>query len=154
MSGAPTTIALAPEALRDAIADRVLSFPLTDFDGEDRFDPVSYRRRLEWLNGAGASGHFVVGGAGEFFSLMPAEYTDVIGTAVAACRGRVPVIAAAGLGTYLAVAQAREAEALGADGLLLLPPYLTEASQQGLAAHITAICRATRLGIIIYNRAN
>ncbi len=43
---------------------------------------------------------------------------------------------------------------MGADGLLLLPPYLTEASQAGLAAHITAICRATRLGVIIYNRAN
>jgi 5-dehydro-4-deoxyglucarate dehydratase len=154
MSRAPITKALAPDALRSAIADRVLSFPLTDFDEQDEFDPASYRRRLEWLNSAGASGHFVVGGAGEFFSLTAAEYGAVVGTAVAACQGRVPVIAAAGLGTHVAVAQAQEAEQLGADGLLLLPPYLTEASQAGLAAHITAVCRATRLGVIIYNRAN
>ncbi len=73
MSGARTTKALAPEELRKAIADHVLSFPLTDFDDQDQFDPASYRRRLEWLNGAGASGHFVVGGAGEFFSLTAAS---------------------------------------------------------------------------------
>ena len=154
MSGAPTTTSLAPDALRQAISGRVLSFPLTDFDDDDRFDAASYRRRLEWLNGAGAPGHFVIGGAGEFFSLTTAEYGDIIQTAVDSCRGRVPVIAAAGFGTHVAVTQAREAERLGADGLLLLPPYLTEASQAGLAAHITAICRATRLGVIIYNRAN
>jgi 5-dehydro-4-deoxyglucarate dehydratase len=154
MSGAPTTKRLGPDELRKAIADRVLSFPLTDFDDDDRFDPASYRRRLEWLNSAGALGHFVAGGAGEFFSLTAAEYSAVVGTAVESCRGRVPVIAAAGFGTHAAAAQAREAERLGADGLLLLPPYLTEASQAGLAAHITAVCRATRLGIIIYNRAN
>jgi 5-dehydro-4-deoxyglucarate dehydratase len=146
--------ALAPDELRQAIADRVLSFPLTDFDDEDRFNPASYRGRLEWLNGVGAPGHFVVGGAGEFFSLTSAEYGAIVATAVDACRGRVPVIAAAGLGTHLAMAQAQEAELLGADGLLLLPPYLTEAPQAGLAAHIAAVCRATRLGVIIYNRAN
>src|SRR5690348_3596748 len=102
--------AFAPDELRLAISDRVLSFPLTDFDENDRFAPASYRRRLEWLNDAGASGHFVIGGAGEFFSLTAAEYTAVIETAVAACRDRVPVIVAAGLGTHLAVAQAQEAE--------------------------------------------
>ncbi len=154
MSLSTTATALAPAQLRKAIADRVLSFPLTDFDDDDRFDPNSYRRRLEWLNGAGASGHFVGGGAGEFFSLTSSEHGLVIKSAVEACRGRVPVIAAAGLGTRVAAAQAQEAEALGADGLLLLPPYLTETPQAGLAAHITAVCGATRLGVIIYNRAN
>ena len=48
----------------------------------------------------------------------------------------------------------KEAERLGADGILLLPPYLTEGSQEGLRAHITAICKSTRLGVIVYNRAN
>lgn len=146
--------ALSPAELRAAIEGRLLSFPLTDFDDQDRFDTGSYRRRLEWLNGAGASGHFAAGGAGEFFSLTLEEYSAVTRTTVEVCAGSIPVIAAAGLGTHAAVAYAQEAERLGADGLLLLPPYLTEASQAGLAAHITTICRATALGVIIYNRAN
>ena len=50
MSGNLARKALAPDELRKAISDRVLSFPLTDFDDEDRFNPDSYRGRLEWLN--------------------------------------------------------------------------------------------------------
>ena len=42
----------------------------------------------------------------------------------------------------------------GAAGLLLFPPYLTEASQAGLVAHVSAVCRATDLGVIVYSRAN
>ena len=71
-----------------------------------------------------------------------------------ACGGRTPVIAGCGYGTRTAIEYAQEAERLGADGLLLMPPYLVEASQEGLRAHITAICRATKLGVIVYNRAN
>ena len=66
----------------------------------------------------------------------------------------MPVIAAIGMSTASAVSYARTAAELGADGLLLLPPYMTEASQAGLAAHITAVCQATSLGVIVYNRAN
>ncbi len=46
------------------------------------------------------------------------------------------------------------AEAAGADGLLLFPPYLIRADQAGLMAHVEAVCRATRLGVIVYNRDN
>ncbi|WP_319020199.1 5-dehydro-4-deoxyglucarate dehydratase [Streptomyces peucetius] len=53
-----------------------------------------------------------------------------------------------------AVELARQAENDGADAILLLPPYLTEASQEGLAAHVKAVCRATRLGVIVYSRAD
>ena len=68
--------------------------------------------------------------------------------------GARPSSPAAGYGTRTAIEYAQEAERLGADGLLLMPPYLVEASQEGLRAHITAICQATRLGVIVYNRAN
>ena len=43
---------------------------------------------------------------------------------------------------------------MGADGILLFPPYLLNSSQDGLAAHIEAVCRATSLGVIVYNRDN
>ena len=96
----------------------------------------------------------MAGGAGEFFSLTPQEFSAVIAAGVETCGGKLPVIAAAGYGTRTAIEYAKEAERLGADGLLLLPPYLTEGSQEGLRAHIAAICKSTRLGVIVYNRAN
>jgi len=64
------------------------------------------------------------------------------------------VLGAAGYGTRMAIWYAQETERLGADGILLLPPYLVEAPQEGLRAHIASVCRATRLGVIVYNRAN
>jgi 5-dehydro-4-deoxyglucarate dehydratase len=49
---------------------------------------------------------------------------------------------------------AHAAERAGADGILLLPPYLMVPSQAGLAAHVEAVCEATSLGVIVYNRDN
>lgn len=145
---------MTPQELKAAVPRGMLSFPLTDFDASGEFDSTACASRLEWLSAYPSSALFMAGGAGEFFSLTPNEFSAVIETAVKACRGRTPVIAGCGYGTRTAIEYAQEAERLGADGLLLMPPYLVEASQEGLRAHITAICRATRLGVIVYNRAN
>jgi 5-dehydro-4-deoxyglucarate dehydratase len=65
----------------------------------------------------------------------------------------MPIIGAAGAGTHLAMQYARETERHGAQGLLLLPHYLTEASQEGLFAHVKTICDSVKnLGVIVYNR--
>jgi 5-dehydro-4-deoxyglucarate dehydratase len=146
--------AMTPQDLKDAVPRGMLSFPLTDFDANGEFDPDACVRRLEWLGGYPSSALFMAGGAGEFFSLTSAEYARLIATAVRAVAGRAPIIAGTGFGTKTAIAYAHEAEHLGADGLLLMPPYLVEASQEGLRAHVTAVCRATKLGVIVYNRAN
>jgi 5-dehydro-4-deoxyglucarate dehydratase len=146
--------AMTPPELKGAVPRGMLSFPLTDFDADGEFDPDACVRRLEWLGGYPSAALFMAGGAGEFFSLTSAEYAVLIACAVRAVAGRTPVIAGTGFGTKTAIAYAQEAERLGADGLLLMPPYLVEASQEGLRAHVTAVCRATRLGVIVYNRAN
>jgi len=143
-----------PQELQRHLTSGLLSFPLTDFDSTGEFDSRSFANRIEWLGGYGARVVFVAGGAGEFFSLTAPEYCAVVAQAVVSNRNAVPVIAATGYGTRMAIALAGEAQKLGADGLLLLPPYLTESSQQGLKAHITAVCRSTRLGVIVYSRAN
>ena len=144
---------MSPEELKATIPTGLLSFPVTDFDAAGDFDAKSYAARLEWLSAYKVSALFAAGGTGEFFSLTLPEYGAVIARAVETCRGKTPIIAGAGYGTRTAIEYAREAERLGAAGLLLLPHYLTEASQEGLRAHITAVCRATRLGVIVYNRA-
>ncbi len=54
--------------------------------------------------------------------------------------------------TRQAIEYAQEAERLGARGLLLLPHYLTEASQDGVAAHVEAVCKSVKIGVVVYNR--
>lgn len=140
------------QELKRVLKSGLLSFPLTDFDANLQFNPGPYVERLEWLMPYGASALFAAGGTGEFFSLEPGEYSEVVKTAIETCRGRMPIIAGAGGGTSLAIKYAQEAERLGAQGVLLLPHYLTEASQEGLVAHVEAICRSVRFGVIVYNR--
>jgi 5-dehydro-4-deoxyglucarate dehydratase len=142
-----------PQQLKATLSSGLLSFPVTDFDAALNFRAASYARRLEWLSPYGASALFAAGGTGEFFSLTPDEYPEVVRTAVETCQGRVPILAGAGGPTRTAVALAQEAERLGAAGLLLFPHYLTEASQDGLTAHAEAVCRAVRIGVVVYNRA-
>jgi len=143
---------MSPQDLQHVLQAGLLSFPLTDFDSDLRFAPKPYAERLEWLQPYGASALFAAGGTGEFFSLAPAEYSDVIRVALDTCRGRTPIIAGAGGGTTLAIQYAQEAERLGAQGILLLPHYLTEASQAGLIAHVEAVCKSVAIGVIVYNR--
>lgn len=142
-----------PLELKSILSSGLMSFPLTDFDAAGEFHAAGYAARLDWLLPYGAKALFVAGGTGEFFSLTATDYSAVVATAAERCRGRMPIIAGAGGPTRVAMEFAREAEARGADGILLLPHYLTEAPQSGLAAHIKAVCRATRLGVIVYNRA-
>jgi 5-dehydro-4-deoxyglucarate dehydratase len=143
---------MSPQDLQHTISSGLLSFPLTDFDAALQFAPKPYAERLEWLMPYGATALFAAGGTGEFFSLEPQEYSAVVKTAVDTCRGRMPIIAGAGGGTTLAIKYAQEAERLGAQGILLLPHYLTEASQEGLVAHVEAVCKSVTFGVIVYNR--
>lgn len=145
---------MSPQELKHALQSGLLSFPLTDFDSELRFDARGYAERLEWLMPFGATVLFAAGGTGEFFSLEPGEFFDVVKVAADTCRGRVPIIAGAGGGTTLAVKYAQEAERAGAQGILLLPHYLTEATQEGLVRHVEAVCKSVKIGVVVYNRGS
>ena len=141
-----------PQYLKNIMSSGLLSFPLTDFDAQGNFNARGYAERLEWLAPYGASALFAAGGTGEFFSLTAQEYPDIIRTAVQTCRGKVPIIAGAGGPTRFAIECAQEAERQGAHGILLLPHYLTEAGQEGLIAHVEAVCKSVKFGVIVYNR--
>ncbi|KWH57332.1 5-dehydro-4-deoxyglucarate dehydratase [Burkholderia anthina] len=144
----------SPQELKQIISHGLLSFPLTDFDADGSFRPSTYAERLEWLAPYGASALFAAGGTGEFFSLTQREYSDVIRVATETCKGKVPILAGAGGATRVAIEYAQEAERLGASGVLLMPHYLTEASQEGIAEHVEQVCRALKIGVVVYNRAN
>ncbi|MDB5933627.1 MAG: kdgD [Massilia sp.] len=141
-----------PQDLKQILSSGLLSFPITDFDAQGDFVASTYADRLEWLAPYGATALFVAGGTGEFFSLTPEDYTEVVKVAVDTCRGKVPILAGAGGPTRTAIKYAQEAERLGAHGILLMPHYLTEASQDGLVEHIVAVCKSVKFGVVIYNR--
>lgn len=143
-----------PQELKQIVSEGLLSFPVTDFDQQGDFNPHGYAQRLEWLAPYGATALFAAGGTGEFFSLTPNDYSAVVRTAVETCAGKVPILAGAGGPTRMAIDYAREAQRLGAKGILLMPHYLTEASPEGIAAHVEQVCRAIDIGVIVYNRAN
>ncbi|MFT3999260.1 MAG: 5-dehydro-4-deoxyglucarate dehydratase [Rhizobium sp.] len=142
-----------PNELKKAVGSGLLSFPVTHFDQDLAFDETKYRSHIEWLASYGAAVLFAAGGTGEFFSLNPAEIPQVV-RAAKASAGNTPIISGTGYGTSLAIDIARSAEKAGADGLLLLPPYLMFAEQAGLIAHVRAVCRSVDIGVIVYNRDN
>jgi 5-dehydro-4-deoxyglucarate dehydratase len=132
----------------------MLSFPVTPFTAGDEIDVPRYREHLRYLLDAGAGALFVCGGTGEFYSLSIEEYRVLVRTAVEEAAGRAPVVAGAGYGVKLAAEFAGAAEEAGADGLLVLPPYLLQAEQAGLYEHYRAVAASTSLGLILYQRDN
>jgi 5-dehydro-4-deoxyglucarate dehydratase len=145
---------MTPKEMAGQIGGGLLSFPVTPFKPDYSFDEATYRANMDWLCGYEVTGLFAAGGTGEFFSLTPTEVPQVVAVAVNETRGRVPVLAGTGYGTAIAREIAIGAEKAGADGLLLLPPYLTHSEQDGLAAHVEAVCAAVKIGVVVYNRDN
>ncbi|KPQ25949.1 MAG: 5-dehydro-4-deoxyglucarate dehydratase [Halomonas sp. HL-48] len=137
-----------------AIGDGLLSFPITDFDDNGQFDEASYRERLAWFISHDISAVFVAGGTGEFFNLSLEEYRRIVRVAVEVVDGKLPVIASAGLSVVTGKLFAEAAEQAGADGILLMPPYLTECPQDGLVDYARQICQSTDINVIYYNRGN
>jgi 5-dehydro-4-deoxyglucarate dehydratase len=145
---------MGPAEMAKKVGEGLLSFPVTHFDGNLEFQPKPYQEHIAWLLSYKPAGLFVAGGTGEFFSLTPTEFSAVVRAGVAQTAGESPVIAGCGYGTAMAKELAKAAEQAGADGILLLPPYLVGAEQEGLAAHVEAVCTSTKLGVIMYNRDN
>ena len=139
--------------LKARIRTGLLSFPVTPFGADGGFAPDAFRAHLEWLSEHPVAGLIVAGGTGEMFSLTPSEIVEVVRTAKAAQPG-APIISGCGYGTRLACELARGIEAAGGDGILLLPHYLIGAPAAGIEAHIRAVCEATRMAVIVYNRGN
>jgi 5-dehydro-4-deoxyglucarate dehydratase len=139
--------------LKKVIASGLLSFPVTIFDADLEFDKSAYQDHISWLSQYDAAALFAAGGTGELFSLTPAEITTVVKAAKEAA-GNLPIIAGCGYGTKMAIDIAKNAQSVGADGILLLPNYLIGGTQEGLFNHIKAVCDSIDIGVIVYNRAN
>ena len=131
----------------------LLFFPVTPYTNDGDVDHAELAAHIKRGVEAGAGGVFVACGTGEFSALDLDEFGAVVATAVATIGGQVPVFAGAGGPVRTARRFADLAKDNGADGILLLPPYLTEASGAGLVDYVREATRED-LPTIVYNRAN
>lgn len=111
-----------------------------------------YDQLLDRQLRAGVAALVVCGTTGESATMSDVEKLELIGHTVEYVKGRCKVIAGTGSNaTAHAVSLSREAERLGADGLLLVTPYYNKATPQGLIAHYTAVADAVHIPCILYN---
>ena len=136
-----------------AMFNGLLFFPITPYQTDGEVDLAELAAHVKRGVDAGAGGVFVACGTGEFSALEQGEYSGVVHAAVEAVAGLVPVFAGAGGPVRSARRFADRAKEAGADGILLLPPYLTEASGRGLVDYVREASRED-LPTIVYNRAN
>src|SRR3954454_17385387 len=124
--------------------------PFTEDGGA--IDVDAFRRFLDWQLEVGVPGVIVLGTTGEFLSITDDERTQVVETAIRHVDGRVPVlIGTMNAHTPNAVRYSREAEALGADGLMILPPYYFTPTEDEIFEYYRAICAAVSIPIMLYN---
>lgn len=124
--------------------------PFTD-DGS-AVDVDAWKAFLDWQLEVGVPGIIVLGTTAEFITLGDEERTQVVETAVRHVDGRIPVLVGTmNASTSQAVRYSREAEALGADGLMILPPYYYTPTEDEIFEYYRAICDAVSLPIMLYN---
>jgi dihydrodipicolinate synthase/N-acetylneuraminate lyase len=125
---------------------------LTPFTADDELDLSLFAKNIEAQLDAGVHGLIIAGSLGEVSTLTGSEKLSLLDQALETTNGRVPVIMnVAESTTREAVRGAREAEAAGADGLMLLPPMRYFADSRETVAFFRTIALETSLPIMIYN---
>jgi 4-hydroxy-tetrahydrodipicolinate synthase len=115
-------------------------------------DVEAWKGFLDWQLEVGVPGIIVLGTTGEFLTVSDEERRLLVGTAVEHVAGRIPVLVGAmNASTTRAVRNALEAEELGADGLMILPPYYYTPTEDEIFGYYGAICEAVALPIMLYN---
>ncbi len=119
---------------------------------KDGVNLPEFGRMIEYQIEGGTDALVVLGTTGEPATMTEAEKTATIQYAVEKARGRIKIIVGAGSNdTAKAVAAAKRAEALGADGILAVTPYYNKCTQSGLYNYYEAICSAVNIPVIAYN---
>jgi len=119
---------------------------------EGRVDLRSFEKLIDWQIDSMTDAIIVLGTTGEPSTISPSERAEMIECAASAVAGRVPLIVGAGSNsTATAILYAEQAQALGADGLLVVTPYYNKASRRGLIEHFHAIADQVEIPIVVYN---
>ena len=139
---------LGSEELKSALQG-IVGFGVTPFRDDLSVDLDAVRQNAAYL-----AEHCEVvvplAGNGELYALSPEEHKAIGRAVVEEVRGQKPVLVGVGLTMPIAQDLAKAAEAYGADGILVLPPYFTHANDDGLFEYYRSIAQATKLGVILF----
>jgi len=124
----------------------------TQFDAQGNLDLEVFQHNLSHQIGAGVHGIILGGTLGEASTLTGQEKQQLLTTTLKQVKGKIPVIMnIAEQSTHRAIHEAQQAEAGGANGLMLLPPMRYKATDEETVAYFAAVADATQLPIMIYN---
>jgi 4-hydroxy-tetrahydrodipicolinate synthase len=127
-------------------------FPIlvTTFDDQGGLDIPSQLRLVDFLLEQGAQGLGLFGNASEGYALEPSERVELMGAIAKHVNGRVPLVASSGAtGTRSAVELSKQLSGLGADALMVLPPYFLRTDGDGLIHYFEQISSGARTPIMI-----
>ncbi|MDW0111727.1 4-hydroxy-tetrahydrodipicolinate synthase [Sporosarcina saromensis] len=125
---------------------------VTPFAKNGAIDFDLTEKLIEHLIATGTDSLIVCGTTGESPTLNHVEKSAIVKYAVEIVRKRIPVIAGTGtFNTAESVKLTKQAEQLGADGVMLVTPYYNKPDQRGMVAHFAHIASETKLPILLYN---
>ncbi|PMC35941.1 5-dehydro-4-deoxyglucarate dehydratase [Bacillus sp. UMB0899] len=130
----------------------ILGFPIAPFTETNKLDEQKLAHNIQFLLDEGLEAIFVACAAGEYPSLSKEEYEAMVDVAVSVTNKRVPVYTGVGGNIQTSLEFAKISEEKGADGYLILPPYLVPGEQAGLAQYFKTIAESTDLNAIVYQR--
>lgn len=121
-------------------------------EGGAAIDYDAWARFLDWQVASGVPGIIILGTTGEFLTITDAERTEFVGRTVELVGGRMDVLVGS-MNAYTpnAVRYSREAQDLGADGLMIIPPYYYTPTEDEIFNYYKAICEGCDLPIMLYN---
>lgn len=119
---------------------------------DGKFHKEAYERLLEFQIQNKTQALIVLGTTGEASTISYEEREEIIKTAVEKNAKRIPIIVGTGSNsTETSVKYTKQAEELGADGILLVTPYYNKCTNKGMIAHFTEVAKNTKLPVILYN---
>src|ERR671938_1008905 len=143
---------MAPTSTPHTPFGRVLTAMVTPFTADGALDLDGAQRLATHLVDAGNDGLIINGTTGESPTTSDAEKSDLVRAVLEAVGDRAHVVAGVGTNdTHHSVELAREAERIGAHGLLVVTPYYSKPPQEGLYRHFTAVADATGLPAMLYD---
>jgi 5-dehydro-4-deoxyglucarate dehydratase len=132
----------------------ILGFPVAPYNENGNIDERGLTRNINFLLEEGLEAIFIACGAGEFNALSLKEYELMTDLAISVVDGKVPVYTGVGGNLSESIERAEVSAKLGADGYLILPPYLIDGEQEGIYQYYKTIISSTDLNAIVYQRAN
>ncbi|GGJ72121.1 5-dehydro-4-deoxyglucarate dehydratase [Virgibacillus salexigens] len=132
----------------------ILGFPITPFNESGNIDEKALSRNIEFLLENHLEAIFIACGSGEFNAISLKEYERMVELATSVAGKKVPVYTGVGGVLSEALEKAQISVKYGADGYLMLPPYLIAGEQEGLYEYYKSIILSTDLNAIVYQRAN